>query len=552
MTANAQAKTAAEGTPATEHVSEIGRVGKNLASLGAGQLFTWTMTLAWTLVVPRILGPSGIGMITTGIAVAGLLQLVLGAGTGVYVARETIVSPRRGGRLLGSAMVARLLLTPAFMAAIVIWAQVSDYSPEGKLVLYLSGGATVLYLLTEPAQSYFQATERMHYRALGDAINKAAQGLFGIALTLAGLGVLGFASCWLVMSGVVLVLSLRWARRHVRIEWRTSWQDLRDIARGSVVYWTAGVFYMIYLWIDTTMLSVMTNSTVVGWYGVPTKLFQTMLFIPTLFTMAWLPRLVRAAERSQQDLHEVSRTPVALVLSLAVPIASLVAVSSSELIHLVYGPAYARAVPVLIVLGITLIPMYLNIVLCQVCVAANRQGRWNWLMIGACVLNPALNAVLIPLTQHRFHNGAAGAAIALLATEVAIACGGVVVTGRQVIGPATLRRLWRVSLASAGMWAIVYLMRGTRPILALAAGYVGLIAFAWLCGAVTKDERHQLARWISRKAPTRLRQPFKRIPRRRTPQNEEILISSSVPNLSDFAASGGVSSASEAAVGVDT
>ena len=272
---------------------EPGRLGKNLAALGAGQLFTWTMTLAWTLVVPRRLGPEDMGLITTGMAVAGILQIALGAGTGIYVARELVVAPDRSARVVVSAIVVRLLLTPWFMAAIVLWAALAHYSADGKLVLYLSGGATVLFLLAEPVQSYFQAIERMHYKALGDSINKAAQGLVGIVLTLLGFGALGFAGCWLVMSGVVLVLSVRWAQRHVRLECRTTVRDIRQIVRGSLVYWTNGLFFMIYLWIDTAMLSLMTNPTVVGWYGVPTKLFQTMLFVPTMITTAWLPRLVR-------------------------------------------------------------------------------------------------------------------------------------------------------------------------------------------------------------------------------------------------------------------
>ena len=485
-------------------------VNKNLVALGTGQLFTWTMTLAWTVVVPRLLGPHGMGVIVTGIAISGLLQLVLGAGTGVYVARELVVSPERAGRLVGTAMVARLMLTPLFMAAVLIWAQVAHYSVDGKLVLYLSGAATMVYLLAEPAQSFFQASERMHYRAIADAINKAAQGLAGIALTLLGCGVIGFAACWMVMSGVVLALSLRWVRRYVRLEFRTTRRDLADVARGSVAFWASGVFGMIYLWIDTAMLSTMTNPTVVGWYGVPTKLFQAMLFVPVLFSTAWLPRLVRSAQSSERELHAEARKPVAWVLSLSLPIAAIIGASAPAFIHLVYGSGYAQAVPVLVILGFCLIPMYLNIMLYQVCVAENRQSRWTWLMVAACVFNPALNAVLIPVTQHTFGNGAIGAAIALVATEVVVASGGIAITGRHVLGLSTVGRVARAGLASGGMWLVVYVTRGAGAALSLAAGGAALVALVWLCGVVTRDERRQIRDWLGRrgaKLPLRLTRP---------------------------------------------
>ena len=66
------------------------------------------------------------------------------------------------------------------------------------------------------------------------------------------------------------------------------------MVRQSLAYWAFGVFFTIYLWIDALMLSLMTNPEVVGWYGVPMKLFQTFMFLPVVISTAWLPRLVRA------------------------------------------------------------------------------------------------------------------------------------------------------------------------------------------------------------------------------------------------------------------
>src|SRR5438874_10786262 len=106
MTDQAQLTDEAPAASADEPGS--GSVNRNVLALGTGQLFTWTMTLVWTVVVPRLLGPRGMGVIVTGIAISGLLQLVLGAGTGVYVARELVVSPERTGRLVATAMIARL------------------------------------------------------------------------------------------------------------------------------------------------------------------------------------------------------------------------------------------------------------------------------------------------------------------------------------------------------------------------------------------------------------------------------------------------------------
>ena len=486
---------AVETIDAPEAPREVGAsrtIRRNAAALGAGQLFTWIMTLAWTLVVPRILGPDGMGMIVTGMSVVAMLQIAMGGGTALYVTREIVVSHERASRIVASASIARLMLIPAFALAIVLWAHFAGYGAQQNLVLYLCGAATAIVLVGEPLASYFQATERMHCTAILLAINKASQGLAGIVLAVLGFGALGFAACWVVTAGIVIVLGLRWVRRYLHIEWRTTRRDLAEMFRGSATYWAGGLFFTIYAWIDTAMLSLMTNPTVVAWYGVPMRLWGTFLIIPSLASSVFLPKLVAANERSRGELERVARGPVELAFVLSLPVATAIAVAAGPGMRLIYGPSFARAAPVLIILGLNLIPMYLNVMLGFVCIAANKVGRWNWLLAGATVFNPVVNAILIPYTQHRFGNGAIGAAIALALTEALIACGGVAIVGRRIVGLSTLKRFGRMALACGGAWLTVELLSGIGPVVSLAAGLVALPVLVILCGAITREER----RWI--------------------------------------------------------
>lgn len=475
------------GTPSASPVA-ASRIGRNVAALVSGQLVTWTMTLAWTVVVPRLLGPASIGIIVSAMSVTGILSIALGFGTKNYLVRAIVVSRGDAPGLLATATVLRLLLSPVFLIVLAVYAHFAKYGHEGTVVLYLAGGATVLMLLAEPMQAAFQAIERMKYLAYSDVINKSVQGLLGIVLAVMGFGAVGFAGCWMVMSGVVVLLDALWLRDHVQLQLRTNIRRLVSMARESVAYWAFGMFFMIYLWIDTAMLSLMTNSTVVGWYGVPTKIFQTMMFIPVLLTTAWLPRLVTVFERAPSKLQEAARTPIELVLVLGLPITAGIAVAAGPLIHLVYGSAYDHATPVMIILGLCIPPMYLNIMLSTVLVAAKRQVLWTWVMAGATIGNPVVNAVLIPITQHRLGNGAIGAAISLLVTELAIVAVGIVMVGPSAIGWRQIRRFLLTAVASADMWAASYVSRGLGTVPSIAAGCVVLLAVAVVFRLATPDE----------------------------------------------------------------
>ena len=196
----------------------------------------------------------------------------------------------------------------------------------------------------------------------------------------------------MTMAGVVLILNAVWLRGHVRIELRTNARRLASMVRESVAYWAFGVFFVLYLWIDMTMLSLMTSPEVVGWYAVPTRLFQTAMFVAVVVGTAWLPRLVRAFQESPMRLRTEARAPLELVLLLGLPISAAIAAGADPVVNALYGPAYAGAVPVLVILGLCVPLMYASFILNQILIASKRQAAWTWAMVGATVVNPALES----------------------------------------------------------------------------------------------------------------------------------------------------------------
>jgi O-antigen/teichoic acid export membrane protein len=286
-----------------------------------------------------------------------------------------------------------------------------------------------------------------------------------------------------------VVLDVMWLRQRMRIDLRTSFARLVDMVRQSLAYWAFGVFFTIYLWIDALMLSLMTNPEVVGWYGVPMKLFQTFMFLPVVISTAWLPRLVRAfLDGGQDELQRAARRPLEIVFVLSLPISAGIVICARPFVELLYGPRFAESVPILILLGLCIVPMYLNIILSQILVAAKRQVAWTWVMGGATVINPLLNLVLIPATQSRYGNGGIGAGIALLATELAIVAVGLVLIGRGVLDDGLVRRVGLTALASTAAWGASALAEPAGTVASLAAAAVAFAVLAWALHLATPAE----------------------------------------------------------------
>jgi O-antigen/teichoic acid export membrane protein len=87
-----------------------------------------------------------------------------------------------------------------------------------------------------------------------------------------------------------------------------------EVAKESLPYWAFGLFFVLYRWLDVVMLSLLTQSEVVGWYSVPTRLFQTLMFLPVVVSTAWLPRFVRGFAGGEPSLRELVVVSAGLML----------------------------------------------------------------------------------------------------------------------------------------------------------------------------------------------------------------------------------------------
>ena len=478
-----------ETQPSHVETAESHRLGANLSALAASQAATWAMSLLWTLVVPRLLGPAGMGMIVTGSSAAAVVGILLGLAAKDFLVRELVAERARGRDFVGTALVLRASLIPVYVGAIVLYAHVAHFSSQGTLVLYLAAGGTICTLLAEPVQATFQAIERMEYLAFGDVFNKTMVSLLGVGLALLGFGPVGLGVCSLVVAIIGLGLYGRWVRAHVRIVLRTNLVRMRSVVVGSLPYWALGVFFMIYLWIDAVILALMARPEVVGWYGAPTKLFTTLMFLPALIATAHLPRLVSAFGQGPKRFRAVARGPVELVAILSIPVCVVAAMTAHDVIPLLFGSGYRPAIPVMVVLSLCIPPMYICIMLNQVLVAAKRPMVWTWFMAGATVVNPILNV---------------GSALALLLTEVGMLVGGLIVAGRAVLDKSSLSRFAKSGVSGAAMLGAMFSLRSYGFVAATLAGGLVFALLAWVLRLASPEElgilRAVLAR-LRRRSP---------------------------------------------------
>jgi hypothetical protein len=113
--------------------------------------------------------------------------------------------------------------------------------------------------------------------------------------------------------------------------------------------------------------------------------------------------------------------------------------------------------------------------------ALKKERRWLCVALAAAVFNPAVNLVAMPLFQTRFHNGAIGAAIVEIATELLMFAGALTLLPRGTIDSETISRAARSVAAGAVVFSVASCVRvWSLPAAVLAGSLSYVIACALL------------------------------------------------------------------------
>jgi len=114
----------------------------------------------------------------------------------------------------------------------------------------------------------------------------------------------------------------------------------------------------------------------------------------------------------------------------------------------------------------------MDMVLGTVLIASDRQRQWVIVGCLAAILNPLLNLIAIPLSIRIFGNGAIGASIITVVTELTMMVGAIYLRPRGVLDLATTGYLSRCVAASLPMIPAVLVCGGLWLPAKIAVGMV--------------------------------------------------------------------------------
>lgn len=347
----------------------------------------------------RYLGPELFGLFSYAIAFAMLFSPVAVMGLEGITVRHFVETPSCRDEVIGTSF---LLITAGGLTvfALALWA-IFIVRPDDTLMHWLVGitAAGAVFQAFNIIEYWYES--KYQWRHVFFAKNPA---FLAISMTKIGLILMHaplIAFVWaglaeIVLGAAGLAISYRVTGRPLTA-WRFKGATAVKLLKDSWPLMMAMIMTVIYLRIGQIMLGDMAGNAELGFYSVAVRLSEIWLFIPTAVCSSVYPAVVEARTISEELFYEQLQKLYRIMALVSYIIAIPVMFASPWLVKILYGPAYAKAGPLLAVLIWSVMFTNLGEARSVFMLSKNWTRTYLACMTVGGLVNIGLNYLLIPL-----------------------------------------------------------------------------------------------------------------------------------------------------------
>jgi O-antigen/teichoic acid export membrane protein len=477
-------------------------IGNTVISL-LGQGVTWTSTLLLTIAYGRFLGDIRFGELYFAITFVALIGFPIEFGFNQQLTRDVAQEPALALRYLSNILCIKIVLWSVFYGCILLACWLLGYPMETRTLVEICGVTLLSGSIANTFSALHYSFERVIFPVVGTILEKGLTALVGIIVLKYGGSVQTMAYILLGGSFISACWQAICAFRLLGIPRNIDFALIGRLLRTSIPFLVYGVLGVIYYRIDTVLLSLMENTAVVGWYGAGYRIFDTLIFLPSLVISAIMyPVFAKLSVHSESSLKIAVEKSMNFLLFFGIPIAIGCIVAAPNIIGFLYHRTeFINAVPVLQALAPGLLFLYINSVLSSTMLSTKQEKKITIMAAIALIFNLGLNLILIPLYRH------VGAAIVTSLTELLLTCLALIFTRRSLRPVRSLAVAAKAIIAGLGMAALIWFMRPLSIFVILPAAMLIYFTTAMLLGTIPRDDLKALytsIRHKTRHAPSEM------------------------------------------------
>lgn len=310
---------------------------RNIGLMGASTAVRLGLGMLSIVIMARLLGPSGFGLLMYWMSIATLFSLIANFGFTPYLLREIGASPGTAQRVMSEVLSAKLILVVAVASATVVASTI--FGPDDRLIFLALMAAMLIDAITELFLVGLRATDRFSVETRVATMTSSIQlAIIGATLWIrpepafgAGAFLLsracGFVIAWTSLTKLVNGLRPSGVASGIR-RIRSAWAYALDFGLQSL-----------FGQVDSIVLNATGGTAAVGIHQAGIRLFQAGAQMAPILSNVFLPRAAANLGSGEQYTREASKIQWAFVGCGA--LGGLVMVFAGKpLVHVLFGSAY--------------------------------------------------------------------------------------------------------------------------------------------------------------------------------------------------------------------
>ncbi|OGC56796.1 hypothetical protein A2976_01525 [candidate division WWE3 bacterium RIFCSPLOWO2_01_FULL_41_9] len=399
------------------------KIASNTIYQIVGKVVSMTITIIATVLVVRMYGREFYGEFNLMQTFPALFFIIVDFGFNAIATRELSGNWEKVEKYLGNILLLRVGLALLVMTLSGIALIFFPYAAGLKFGIYLSLFLILTQALYATTNVVFQVKLRYDLSTIGYVTGSIIILLSVLLLTYFRAPVMWVNFSYVVGGLVTFVINVFYIKRlGVRVKFAYDKDLVRFLFIQSLPLGLMFIFSQVNFKVDSIFISILNlparyglnNTESVGVYGLPYKVFEVSLVVPTFFMNAAYPVLVRHMNESRERLKETF-FKVITALSVGGIIFGLIGIVIAPLIiRLLGGEPFSQSVPVLRVLLGGLVLFYSTQPISWLIVTLGGQKYLPLVYFVSAVFNIVANLLVIPL--YSFY----GSSVITLLSEVII------------------------------------------------------------------------------------------------------------------------------------
>ncbi len=451
-------------------------IARNMISLLASQVAAWVISAFMLWAAPNYLGDVNLGHYEFIFTYTAFFMLVGLLGTNSYVVKTTARDHGRVGPLVLNGVLLKLAMSAGLSTAAFGLGAILGFDREEFLLLGAACLVMTLRLINDVLVAGLNGMERMARPAMWGVVAQYVGAVLGLIMIVLDQGLVAYAYALVPAGAIPIVANLLGLRPQLRS--KETAVDLRlwkTIIIGGLPFLAWGAILFVYGSVDVIMLRPLAGSATVGWYALALKWIGLPVLIAGTVLTALFPALSASVVHDRERFSRVANKALMLVTFVGLPVAAGIALVAEDLFDILYGDKFDDSVILVQIIAFHIPVVAIDMILGMILFASDRQRQWVLVGCVAAVLNPILNLFAIPFTRDHFDNGAIGAALTTIATEMVMMFGGFRIRPPGVLDSWTAGYMLRCVGATVPMVVIV-LAIGDVPLPVTVV--VGVVVFA--------------------------------------------------------------------------